>query len=100
MSHTHASCSHETQVAKSALHDPVCGMHLSDASRFKHVHKGETYYFCSAQCLMTFRTTPEAYLQGAVQRAPTNTVPGAAVYTCPMDPEVREDKPGACPKLS
>jgi Cu+-exporting ATPase len=21
-----------------------------------------------------------------------------AVYTCPMDPEVRQDKPGACPK--
>jgi P-type Cu+ transporter len=23
---------------------------------------------------------------------------GAAVYVCPMDPEVREDKPGPCPK--
>jgi Cu+-exporting ATPase len=23
---------------------------------------------------------------------------GAAVYTCPMDPEVRQSKPGACPK--
>jgi P-type Cu+ transporter len=26
------------------------------------------------------------------------TAPGAAIYTCPMHPEVRQDRPGFCPK--
>jgi Cu+-exporting ATPase len=28
----------------------------------------------------------------------TTTVPRGAVYTCPMHPEIRQDKPGPCPK--
>ncbi|QPF76638.1 copper-translocating P-type ATPase [Roseateles sp. DAIF2] len=34
----------------------------------------------------------------AAQPAPENTEAGAAVYTCPMHPEIRQPRPGNCPK--
>ena len=33
-----------------------------------------------------------------IHRAPSSPTDKADVYTCPMDPEVHESKPGACPK--
>lgn len=33
-----------------------------------------------------------------VHAPPDAGTPGAAVYTCPMHPEVRSDRPGRCPK--
>ena len=77
--------------------DPVCGMTISPGDAVGQVeHKGQTYYFCSQQCLERFRATPDAFLGRAVpqQQAP---VEGAA-YICPMDPEIRQPHPGACPK--
>jgi Cu+-exporting ATPase len=38
---------------------------------------------------------PTAYLQPAM--APPTGVAGA-IYTCPMHPEIRQDRPGSCPK--
>jgi Cu+-exporting ATPase len=104
--------------------DPVCGMNVNSATaQYVHGHSGKNYYFCCAACADKFKADPTKYLTltparpsglvmlGAakaatlanhrphplepqpLQRAPS---PGAA-YVCPMCPEVRENKPGACP---
>jgi Cu+-exporting ATPase len=56
-------------------------------------HAGETYFFCSEKCVARFRAEPEKHLGSVKQPAAR-----AAVYVCPMHPEVRQDKPGSCPK--
>jgi Cu+-exporting ATPase len=77
--------------------DPVCGMTISPADAVGHVeHKGQTYYFCSESCLERFKATPDAFLSGNLS-GPAAAVPGTT-YVCPMDPEVRQSEPGACPK--
>jgi P-type Cu+ transporter len=92
MTHPHAHAAAEVEVL-----DPVCGMTISPADAVGHVaHKGQTYYFCSEQCLERFRATPDAFL-GASPPETKQAVP-SATYVCPMDPEVRQSHPGACPK--
>jgi len=46
------------------------------------------------------RSTAEKPSLGSAQASPggEKTPAPAAVYTCPMDPEVRQDHPGPCPK--
>ena len=105
--------------------DPVCGMNVNPATA-KHVyeHAGKKYYFCCARCVEKFAADPSGYLnkpapsgvvmlgmpapkpfssdqsvsltqlQRALKPSPGGTVPA---YVCPMCPEVRESKPGACP---
>ena len=59
-------------------------------------YKGQTYYFCNESCLERFRDDPEQFLSpDAAARA---AGPADAEYTCPMDPDVRQIGPGACPK--
>lgn len=81
--------------------DPVCGMTVQpDRAAGLHVYQGKPYYFCAASCLAKFREDPAYYLTPPDQRAPRviTPPPGEAVeYICPMDPEVLETKPGACP---
>jgi len=73
-------------------------MTISPDDAVGHVdHKGQTYYFCSQSCLDQFRATPEAFLG----ERPAKTATPADIereYTCPMDPDVRQKGPGACPK--
>jgi P-type Cu+ transporter len=43
-------------------------------------------------------TAQSAPIQASSQASPGQPVPkGSVIYVCPMDPEVRESKPGACP---
>ncbi len=58
-------------------------------------HAGRTYYFCSPHCKTNFEMQPARY----VGKTPPPQQPGAAdaIYTCPMDPEVRQVGPGSCP---
>jgi len=43
--------------------DPVCGMTVDVAdARYRTVHEGQTYYFCSAGCLESFEADPAKYL--------------------------------------
>jgi len=60
-------------------------------------HDGETYFFCSAHCLEDFRKDPARFLNRAPQEPKAMAI-GQGEYTCPMHPEVRQPKPGACPK--
>ncbi|MDH5640008.1 MAG: heavy metal translocating P-type ATPase [Nitrospira sp.] len=81
--------------------DPVCGMTVQPASAAGSCeHQGKTYYFCATSCLAKFQKDPAYYLLPPDQRAPlVMPVPagGTVEYICPMDPEVLETKPGACP---
>ena len=102
--------------------DPVCGMTVKVATaKHHHGHAGKTYYFCSAGCVQKFSADAEGYLSGSKAQvkmaapdaassmvqiqlgtAPkaASTVPpaNAVIYVCPMDPEIRQIGPGACPK--
>ena len=81
--------------------DPVCGMTVQpQGAAGSYVYKGKTYYFCSSGCLSKFREDPSHYLTPPGQRAPKVVAApaGSTVeYVCPMDPEVLEKEPGACP---
>ena len=94
-----------------------------DRAAAQSVHDGKTFYFCCQNCATKFAASPEKYL-AAPSSAPTNSAPvqqigiaaakqsssaptrqstppkqrPAANYICPMDPEVSQDHPGACPK--
>jgi Cu+-exporting ATPase len=104
--------------------DPVCGMRIDPArAAGSYEHEGQKYYFCATSCLERFKANPAAYLAGGAHESmtgsdvhaghghrthasapphsarptPAPAVPGAT-YICPMDPEVKSDRPGACPK--
>ena len=92
--------------------DPVCGMAVDPATaHYGAAHEGKTYYFCSAGCQALFRERPKYYLlhhhaphdhdhghDHLHDHAPAaNDAANAALYTCPMHPEIRQDHPGHCP---
>ena len=89
------------------------------AGRFEH--GGETYFFCCTGCLEKFRAAPASFLQPQapplvrLRRGPSASAapaahhhatpaavppepPAGTMWVCPMDPEIRQDHPGACPK--
>jgi Cu+-exporting ATPase len=80
--------------------DPVCGMTIDPADAAGHFdYKGTTYYFCHQSCLDRFRAAPEEFLNPDLRSQASAAIGDAdAEYTCPMDPEVRQRGPGACPK--
>ncbi len=90
--------------------DPVCGMTVNpSAAAGTHEYNGHSYFFCSTHCLNKFREDPERFLNKATEPRASQPVgiqgevkpaaaPVAQTYTCPMHPEVRQDKPGSCPK--
>lgn len=76
--------------------DPVCGMEVSEQSEErKFEYKGQKYYFCSSHCLDKFDKEPEKYLTKKKEEPEKNS--SADSYTCPMHPEIIQDKPGSCP---
>jgi P-type Cu+ transporter len=87
------------EAAAREVLDPVCGMTIDPAEAAGHAeYKGQTYYFCHQSCLDRFRAAPEDFLQPHAATAPTHASDAGVEYTCPMDPEVRQQGPGACPK--
>jgi len=94
-----ACCSAETEGPAQAhahlVRDPVCGMAVDPHTAMHRVEYGRrTWYFCSARCRGRFIENPEQFLGG--HSAPP--ADAAAIYTCPMHPEVRQVGPGDCPK--
>ena len=96
--HMGDSAVHENSPqAGATVKDPICDMDVEPSTAAgSYEYKGTTYYFCSGPCLEKFRSLPEEYA-GATKPAPKPAVAGAD-YTCPMDPEVHQPKPGPCPK--
>ncbi len=99
--------------------DVVCGMRVDpERAPAKAERAGKTYYFCCASCAAKFRADPEKYLHAkaadsghaaplvqfsaakllTIAKPTAAPPPKSAVYVCPMDPEVRQDRPGPCPK--
>src|ERR1700691_429111 len=102
--------------------DPVCGMTVDpERAAAQSEHNGKTFHFCCQSCATKFAAEPEKYIGASAASAHRNDfiVPLAGIdsseavstrqeprskqkiapeYVCPMDPEVRQDHPGACPK--
>ncbi len=75
--------------------DPVCGMTVDPATAQHHtVEKGQTYYFCGANCKAKFQANPAKYL---TPEKPTELMIAGAIYTCPMHPQIQHVGPGSCP---
>ena len=95
-------------TADTDLKDPVCGMTVSADAKITYTYKDKVYRFCCAGCREKFSSNPEAYLapleassaqdsgHDHVHQQASTAMTG--VYTCPMDPEIRQDRPGSCPK--
>lgn len=91
---------HEHAGTTAQYLDPVCGMHVTEASPHRVVHKETSFFFCSTKCKDAFTARPEHFLTPASERPSaqeTAAAPGT-IYTCPMHPEIRQDHPGSCPK--
>ena len=83
------------------LKDPVCGMAVTPQSPHRAEFEGRPVYFCGAGCKAKFVADPHKYMHPAPAAAPgpdADPAPPGTVYTCPMHPEVRQNRPGACPK--
>lgn len=70
---------------------PVSGEKIKKAeAAATYEYEGKIYYFCCEKCKEEFVKNPEKYLQKKEEMK--------EIYTCPMHPEVKSDKPGECPK--
>ncbi|MGD1104475.1 MAG: heavy metal translocating P-type ATPase [Terriglobia bacterium] len=79
--------------------DPVCGMEVTpEDAAGSYQYQGQQFYFCNESCREQFQANPELFLAPRSARITTPAADPGAIYTCPMDPEVRQRGPGACPK--
>jgi len=79
--------------------DPVCGMDVTpEEAAGSWQYRGHTFYFCNESCLERFQADPEAFLAPPAGQTAQPAADSSAIYTCPMDPEVRQRGPGVCPK--
>jgi Cu+-exporting ATPase len=72
------------------IKDSICGMEIDTVKAIKLTQDGRIYYFCSEHCKQKFLkqfSTENSVIYG-----------NKATYTCPMHPEIEQDKPGDCPK--
>ncbi len=84
--------------------DPVCGMEVSETSKFHSEVHHQTYYFCSEHCKNKFDLSPNTYINSN-EPLSTESCPDGSCdihlkftqYTCPMHPEIIKDEPGSCP---
>ena len=80
--------------------DPVCGMTVKRATaKHRFEYQGQEYLFCGARCPERFEADPEKFLkpEEVEQRKAEPVMPAGTIYTCPMDPEVKQVGPGTCP---
>lgn len=100
--------------------DPVCGMKVSQESKYRFHFDSVQYHFCSEHCEKKFAADPSRYLSGEemnqekkhdhdqgqscqyhddhAAKDDSQQPLAGAVYTCSMHPEIREDHPGPCSK--
>jgi P-type Cu+ transporter len=102
LAQTHGLAQDHDQSASVAnpatLKDPVCGMTVTDKSPHHTNHNGRPYYFCGAKCVAKFKADPQRFLQPTPSAAAVAPVAPGAIYTCPMHPEIQQDRPGSCPQ--
>ncbi|MCH7818309.1 MAG: heavy metal translocating P-type ATPase [Candidatus Marinimicrobia bacterium] len=99
--------------------DPVCHMNIEpENAAGKSEHNGTTVYFCSDYCKEVFDKDPEKYPltpPDANEHAKhehahhdhshhehveheLHDSGSKVIHVCPMDPDVKQEGPGACPK--
>jgi P-type Cu+ transporter len=93
--------------------DPVCHMLVADDSPLHYLYNGRQYYFCSEHCLHRFKEQPQQYLENKTpplhrtahdathetkHEAGHEAAKQQKLYTCPMHPEIKQKRPGSCPK--
>ncbi|MCH7619946.1 MAG: heavy metal translocating P-type ATPase [Candidatus Marinimicrobia bacterium] len=91
--------------------DPVCQMEVEpENAAGSSEQMGQTVYFCSDFCKEVFDKDPEKYPIETPKSGGDHAhdedhdhehhhdEASTALYTCSMDPEVRQEGPGACPK--
>lgn len=89
----------QDEKTKKTFTDPICLMEITPEESVGTVeYQGKTYYFCSQFCVDRFRESPAQFLEGAPPTEPAPPPAPGTDYICPMDPEVRQPGPGACPK--
>ncbi|MET0340014.1 MAG: heavy metal translocating P-type ATPase [Polyangiales bacterium] len=94
----HAHHAHAPASPHDASVDPVCGMQVRPDGPHMSEHEGRVYRFCCARCKQKFEAAPAQYLTPRVAEPPPVHSAHAGTWTCPMHPEVEQDRPGACPK--
>ena len=92
--------------------DPVCHMDVEpEKAAGSSEYEGKTIYFCSDYCKDMFDKEPEKFpLEPSKDSGGnhhdshehhhhdhTHTDATGAIYTCPMDPDIKQNTPGACP---
>lgn len=106
-----APAGHPASAIPETARDPICGMAVDPlTARHQTRHDGEAHVFCSAECKAKFDANPERYLVEASTASapgghshhkngatPATSAPVGAIWTCPMHPEVRRERPGICP---
>ncbi|MCU1323819.1 MAG: heavy metal translocating P-type ATPase [Acidobacteriaceae bacterium] len=98
---TQPNTAENTEVQSEYQIDPVCGMKvLPEKAAGSSEHAGTTWYFCGKGCLAKFEADPAKYdgSQPKVEAAKALVPVARGGYVCPMDPEVRSDRPEDCPK--
>jgi Cu+-exporting ATPase len=81
--------------------DPVCGMQVGVDSAHRCTYEGREHFFCSASCRSRFEGEPTRYVNkpaGSSGESSRGVTGVAAMYTCPMHPELRQQGPASCPK--
>ncbi|MFP6814949.1 MAG: heavy metal translocating P-type ATPase [Pseudomonadales bacterium] len=77
--------------------DPVCGMTVdATAGKPHHTYREEVFHFCSEGCRAKFVADPDRYTSDVSERAAEQIALGT-IFTCPMDPEIKQAGPGTCP---
>ena len=91
---------HEKKTINEAFKDPVCGMAVTEESKFHEQVGNKTFYFCSEKCQIKFKHDPALYIakeNGSASanaslnkmEAQSNSVNAntSSIYTCPMHPK-------------
>ncbi len=85
--------------------DPICGMKVDDDKAIKVELNGKMYYFCSQGCKDRFLTNknirmhPSGHSQTEHEKDNIGSPAKKKIaYTCPMHPDVEQDRTGECPK--
>jgi P-type Cu+ transporter len=90
-----------SETASEQAIDPVCGMTVTIANAAGSFdYEGRRYFFCRPQCLERFSENPAEFVSGLPQplvRLSPTVSKDPIEYTCPMHPEIVQDKPGNCP---
>jgi len=97
--HAHQHHHHDEHgpVSDKPFTDPVCGMKVGPDPAKEVSYAGQTYHFCSPNCMVRFKADPEQYVKARVEPEPPAAAPEGTVYTCPMHPQIRQGAPGNCP---